>query len=201
LADRTTANVAKALQDPATIAMLGVPSSTRGRKVFEKLGDHIRNVAIPFITEMSLDEIFADAPNVFTMASSVGNELEVVRRMIASGGYARPVFVGLDDDLYSFTLEEGIASGQPAPVGRFRVPVRDYQLAADVARETAGRIAELSPDLIVLSIHSGPTARMLNDLTRLGVNAPVLILLGRVASVTRNLEPAGYGGAISQIAR
>jgi hypothetical protein len=74
LADRTTANVAKALQDPATIAMLGVPSSTRGRKVFEKLGDDIRNVAIPFITEMSLDEIFADAPNVFTMVSSVGNE-------------------------------------------------------------------------------------------------------------------------------
>jgi hypothetical protein len=200
-ADRTTANVAKALQDPATIAMLGVPSSTRERKVFEKLGDDIRNVAIPFITEMSLDEIFADAPNVFTMASSVGNELEVVRRMIASGGYARPVFVGLDNDLYSFALEEGIAFGQSAPVGRFRVPVRDYQLAADVARETAGRIAELGPDLIVLSIHSGPTAKLLNDLTRLGVDAPVLILLGRVASVTRNLDPAGYGRAISQIAR
>ena len=90
-ADRTTANVAKALQDPATIAMLGVPSSTRGRKVFEKLGDDIRNVAIPFITEKSLDEIFADAPNVFTMASSVGNELrsgaphDCLRRVCASG--------------------------------------------------------------------------------------------------------------------
>ena len=121
--------------------------------------------------------------------------------MIASGGYARPVFVGLDNDLYSFALEEGIASGQPAPVGRFRVPVRDYQLPAEVSRETAGRIAELSPDVIVLSIHSGPTARLLNELTRLRVEAPVLILLGRVASVTRNLEAAGYGGAISQIAR
>ncbi len=65
----------------------------------------------------------------------------------------------------------------------------------------AGRIAELGPDLIVLSIHSGPTAKLLNELTRLGVKAPVLILLGRVASVTRNLDPAGYGGAIAQIAR
>ena len=181
--------------------MLGVPSSTRGRKVFEKLAEEVRYLAIPFITEMSLDEIFADTPNVFTMASSVGNELEVVRHMISSGGYARPVFVGLDNDLYSFALEEGIASGQPGPVGRFRVPVRDYQLPADVARETAGRIAELGPDLIVLSIHSGPTAKLLNELTRLGVKAPVLILLGRVASVTRNLDPAGYGGAIAQIAR
>jgi hypothetical protein len=181
--------------------MLGVPSSTRGRKVFEKLAEEVRYLAIPFITEMSLDESFADTPNVFTMASSVGNELEVVRHMISSGGYTRPVFVGLDNDLYYFALEEGIASGQPGPVGRFRVPVRDYQLPADVARETAGRIAELGPDLIVLSIHSGPTAKLLNELTRLGVKAPVLILLGRVASVRRNLDPAGYGGAIAQIAR
>ena len=200
-ADRAVENVAHALRDPTTIAMLGVPSSTRGRKVFEKLAEEVRYLAIPFITEMSLDEMFADTTNVFTMASSVGNELEVVRHMISSGGYTRPVFVGLDNDLYYFALEEGIASGQPGPVGRFRVPVRDYQLPADVARETAGRIAEVGPDLIVLAIHSGPTAKLLNELTRLGVKAPVLILLGRVASVTRNLDPAGYGGAIAQIAR
>jgi hypothetical protein len=200
-ADSTVANVAEALRAPDTIAMLGVPSSTRGRAVFEKLGPEIRATAIPFITEMSLDEIFADVPNVFTMASSVRNELEVVRRMISNGGFSRPVFVGLDNDLYSFALEEGVASGQPPLAGRFRVPVRDYQLPEAVARETAGRISSLDPDLIVLSIHSGPTAGLLNELTRLGIRAPVLILLGRIASVTRNLDAAGYGGPMSQIAR
>jgi len=200
-AERTVANVAEALADPTTIGMLGVPSSTRGRAVFEKLGDDIRETAVPFITEMSLDEIFAGHPNVFTMASSVRNELEVINEAIASGGYERPVFVGLDNDLYSFALEEGIASGSTPLLRRFRVPVRDYQLPETVSRKTAEDIAELDPDMIVTSIHSGPTARLLTDLTALGIKAPVMILLGRVASVGRALEGEEYGGPISQIAR
>ena len=200
-ADKTVNNVAAALKDPTMIGMLGVPSSTRGRAVFMKLGDDILGGAIPFITEMSLDEIFTDYPNVFTMASSVRNELEVVRRMITASGFQRPVFIGVDDDLYSFALEDGIASGSPAPVGRFRVPVRNYQLTAAISRDTAEKVAKLNPDLIVLSIHSGPSAGLLNDLKRLGVEAPVVILLGRVATVARNLDADGYGGAITEIAR
>ncbi|MEQ8823647.1 MAG: ABC transporter substrate-binding protein [Filomicrobium sp.] len=200
-ADQTVSNVREALQDPTSIGMLGIPSSTRGRVVFDKLGSDIKGKAIPFITEMSLDEIFVDHPNVFTMASSVRNELEVVRQMIANGGLQRPVFVGLDNDLYSMALEEGVAAGSPALVGRIRVPVRDYQLPDTVSRETAMQIAALQPDLIVMSIHSGPTATLMGDLKSLGIDAPVLILLGRIASVTRNLDPPGYGGSISQIAR
>lgn len=199
----TVSNVRAALDIPGALAMLGVPSSTRGRAVFEQLGSRIRDSQVPFITEMSLDTIFADDPNVFTMASSVRNELEVVQQMIARGAYQRPVFIGLDDDLYSFALEEGVAHipEGPALAARLRVPVRDYKLDVDESRRAADAIAAAQPDLIVASIHSGPTATLLANLSARGVKAPVLVLLGRIASVTRNLPGDGYGGAILQIAR
>ena len=202
-ADKTVANVRDAIQNPATVAMLGLPSSTRGRAVFDQLGDVLRTTGIPFVTEMSLDNIFRDWPSVFTMASSVRNELEVVQKMIATGGYQRPAFVGVDDDLYSFALEEGVAvrpSGPPL-VARLRVPVRDYKLAPESVESTAKELAAANPDLIVLSIHSGPTSELLKALDRQDVKAPVLVLLGRISTITRRLGSFNYGGPISQIAR
>ncbi|MEL7048752.1 MAG: ABC transporter substrate-binding protein, partial [Pseudomonadota bacterium] len=200
---RTVANVSQALDNPNTMAMIGVSSSTRGRAVFEAVGAKIKNSAIPFITEMSLDQIFASAPNVFTMASSVHNELEVVQELISKGGYARPVFVGLDNDDYSFALEDGVANipGGPELVGRYRLPVRNYQLDEPTSLETVTKIETANADLIVTAIHSGPTAQLLNDLTRADIKAPVLVLLGRISTITKRLVAAGYGGSISQIAR
>jgi hypothetical protein len=46
-AETTVANVKEAINDPSMMAMIGVPSSTRGRAVFKALGPeiHHRNVA------------------------------------------------------------------------------------------------------------------------------------------------------------
>lgn len=201
--EKTVANVRAGVSDNSTIAMLGLPSSTRGRAAFDALGEQLRASDIPFITEMSLDNIFRDWPSVFTMASSVRNELEVVQKMIAAGGYTRPAFVGVDNDLYSFALEEGVASipGGPALVARLRVPVRDYKLTPEEVKSAARQIAASAPDIIVLSIHSGPTTELLRELDWLGVKAPVLVLLGRIAGIAAALEPDGYKGSLSQIAR
>ncbi|MEO1282727.1 MAG: ABC transporter substrate-binding protein, partial [Pseudomonadota bacterium] len=199
----TVKNVSAALSNPDTIAMIGVSSSTRGRAVFEAVGNQIKDSSIPFITEMSLDNIFADAPNVFTMASSVRNELEVIQEMIAKGGYERPVFVGLDNDVYSFALEDGVADNPVGPglAERIRVPVRNYELDETTSRETAEKIKAANADLIVIAIHSGPSAQLLSDLRDQDVEAPVMVLLGRISTINRRLEGGAYGGAISQIAR
>ncbi|MEO1544981.1 MAG: hypothetical protein AAFR75_13335, partial [Pseudomonadota bacterium] len=56
-------------------------------------------------------------------------------------------------------------------------------------------------DLIVIAIHSGPSAQLLSDLRDQDVEAPVMVLLGRISTINRRLEGGAYGGAISQIAR
>ncbi len=199
----TVANIKMAIDDPAMMAMIGVSSSTRGRAVFNALGPEIQDKGIPFITEMSLDKIFHDYPSVFTMASSVRNELEVVRKIIAEGGYSRPVFVGLDDDLYSFALGDGVKEipGGPTLAGSYQVPVRDYKLDPAASAPVVEEIKRQDPDLILLSIHSGPSATLLNQLKEVGVDAPVFVLLGRISSITNLPGAKGYAGTISQIAR
>lgn len=201
--EKTVENVRAAISDSATIAMVGLPSSTRGRAVFDALGGELKTSAMPFITEMSLDNIFSDWPSVFTMASSVRNELEVVQKSIVAGGYLRPAFVGVDNDLYSFALEDGMAAIPQGPplVARLRVPVRDYRLAPDEVAQAATKIAASNPDIIVLSIHSGPSADLLKALGTLGVRAPVIVLLGRIALISDALGPGAYAGPLSQIAR
>ncbi|MEO1205734.1 MAG: ABC transporter substrate-binding protein [Pseudomonadota bacterium] len=202
-AKTTTTNVSSALTDDAMVAMIGVSSSTRGRGVFEALGSKIKTSAIPFITEMSLDRIFADVPNVFTMASSVRNELEVIQEMIAKGGYERPVFVGLDNDDYSFALEDGVADNPQGTnlAERLRVPVRNYQLDEATSEQTARQIKAADADLIVVAIHSGPTAQLLSDLRDMDVDAPILVLLGRISTIIKRVKGDAYPGPISQIAR
>ena len=201
--DAAIANVKAAIEDPAMTAMIGVPSSTRGEAIFKALGPEIRSQAVPFITEISLDSLFADAPNVFTMASSVRNELEVVRKVVTDGGFKRPVFVGLDDDLYSIALGDGLRDmpGGPALAASIKAPVRDYKLAPDAAKSIAAEVASQTPDLILLAIHSGPSAALLRQLAGAGITAPVFVLLGRIESIVNALRPEAYAGPMSQIAR
>ncbi|MEO0672867.1 MAG: ABC transporter substrate-binding protein [Pseudomonadota bacterium] len=200
---RTVENVRAALADESLVAMLGVSSSTRGRAVFAELGDTIRKSDVPFITEMSVDRIFNRHRNVFTMASSVRNELEAVGRTIVELGAKRPVFVGLDDDRYSFALEEGIAMqpGVPVLADRLRIPVENYKISEVLAAGTAAKIKALSPDLIVLSIYSGPSARLLGELGKLGVRVPAVVLLGRISTISRKAEAEPFRGRLYQIAR
>lgn len=196
-------NVKTAIDDPAMMAMIGVPSSTRGEAIFNALGPQLRERAIPFITEISLDSLFRDDQNVFTMASSVRNELEAVAKVITDGGYQRPVFVGLDDDLYSIALGQGLAAlpSGPALAANVKAPVRDYKLDEADAQKIASDVAAQNPDLVLIAIHSGPSAALLRKLAEAGVKAPVFVLLGRIQNIVNVLGAGGFAGPMSQIAR
>lgn len=202
---QTVENVEVALQDQELLAMLGIPSSTRGRVVFDKLGPKIAQSEAPFITEISLNKIFDPYPNVFTMASAVDTELETVRTFIREGGYQRPVFIGVDNDLYSQALGDGVkyVVGGPPLIGDYRVPVRNYKLDPEKSQQVAEDIKLKNPDLLLFAIHSGPTAQMMQQLRKLGVNTPVFVLLGRIATIQDRWPEAEpfYDAEIFQMAR
>jgi len=198
----TVSHIKNAIADQSMIALIGVPSSTRGKQVFDAAGDEIKKTSIPFVTEISVDNIFAQHPSVYTMARSVRNELEVVREFIKNGNYQRPVFVGLGDDLYSKSLGDGLEGTSSVPLaGRYVAPVKDYSLEPEDIRGIVAEIAANQPDIILLAIHSSPSATLLKELHAAGISAPVMILLGRVSSVARKLGEESFEGAISQIAR
>ncbi len=196
-------NVKGALDDPATIAMIGIPSSTRGEAIFTALGPEIRSRGIPFITEISLDSLFRDAPNVFTMASSVGNELDVVRKVLADAQAQHPVFIGLDDDLYVRALGEGLEkdAGSVPLAASLRAPVHDYKLDEADAEALVQRLKSENADMILLAIHSGPSITLVDKLIDAGISAPIFVLLGRIPSIVNGLGTKSYAGPMRQIAR
>ncbi|MGH1417526.1 MAG: ABC transporter substrate-binding protein [Hyphomicrobiaceae bacterium] len=203
-AEETVTNVETALNNENLLAMIGVPSSTRGRVVFDRLGQRISQTKVPFITEISLNKIFQDHPNVFTMASAVDTELETVRAFIKNGGYQRPVFVGVDNDLYSFALGDGVKDipGGPGIVGDYQVPVRNYRLDPAASQRVVDDIKAKDPDLLLMAIHSGPTAMMMEQLSAVGLNVPVFVMLGRITTIQDRWKgETEYGGEIFQMAR
>jgi Periplasmic binding protein len=201
--DATIANVKTAIEDPTMLAMIGISSSTRGEAVFSALGPEIGKQAIPFITEISLDSLFHDYPNVFTMASSVRNELEVMHKVIADAGVQRPVFVGINDDLYARALGEGLEKGAAgvALAASLNAPVHDYELDEAAAQTIADGIKDKNPDMILLAINSGPSVTLMQKLIADGVSAPVFVLLGRIQTIVNGLGDKTYAGAMSQLAR
>ncbi len=122
---KTVANVSRALSNERLLAMIGVSSSTRGKALFDAIGQQIGASNVPFITEISLNRLFAPYGNVFTLASSVDNELDVLATFIGQKGFKRPAFVGLKEHLYVKALGDGMKarlSGAGAGAGAVAEP-------------------------------------------------------------------------------
>ncbi|MEZ5854219.1 MAG: ABC transporter substrate-binding protein [Hyphomicrobiaceae bacterium] len=189
-AEKTVANVKTALAEPGLLAMIGVPSSTRGKAVFDALGKEIDAAGVPFITEISLNRMFYQHSNVFTLASAVDNELEVIKAFLAANHFDRPAFVGLEGDLYTGAIGDGLkelAAGRGL-VADHRIKVVNYKLDESVAAPVVADLITKQPDVIFLGLGSGAGATFLKELDRAGSRAPIFIVLGRI---TRLLGRAG----------
>src|SRR5262245_45558432 len=64
---KTIAQVRKAIADKQVIAMIGLSNSSRAKEVFDAAGKEIRGGGVPWLSNISVNGIFADYPNVFTM--------------------------------------------------------------------------------------------------------------------------------------
>ena len=73
--EKTVAHLEAMISDPNMIGAVGFGSSTRGHYAFGKVGQKIAQSMLPLVTDISLGQIYAPYPNVFSMASAVDDEL------------------------------------------------------------------------------------------------------------------------------
>ena len=175
----TTDNVRQALAGRDLVAMVGLSSSTRAKAMFAEIGPQLKESGVPFLSDISLDQLFTDYPNVFSMTNTAVNEIEVAKRFAADHGFKAVAFAGIDGDDYSMALGDGLAAGT---VDR-RFTVTDNRLAdADIAA-FADEIALKKPDLLYLAGQSGPDGQILKALAARGLNLPSFVLLGRASRI------------------
>ena len=196
--EETKANVDRALTIPNLIAMVGLSNSTRGAPVVERIG----NRGVPLISEISVETLFADYPNIFSLTRSVRDEHAVFREF-SRDGYKKIAFVGAEDDLYTKVYREHIeASGSEVLfVSTFWLKGKIEDHAGDVER-AIDDIKNSGADLIFLSIGSKRGAAFLKRLSAAGVEIPVFIGRGSIKDLVADASGGGQGyqGSLYEIA-
>ncbi|MBS0238758.1 MAG: ABC transporter substrate-binding protein [Proteobacteria bacterium] len=106
---KTTENLATALADPQTIAMIGLSNSTRAKAAFDANGKELKAGGIPFVSDISVNDIIKDYPNVFTTRASEDEErLPVIAEFVKQSHFERPAFIGIQSALASTNLGDGL---------------------------------------------------------------------------------------------
>jgi hypothetical protein len=200
-ADRAVANVRAALEDPRTLAMIGLAGANRAKAVFDALGPEIRKTGIPFLSGISVNEIFAPYPNVFTTQPTQDDErVPATVAAIRDLGFRRPAFVGLADGVVGKAVGEGLRKAMPD-----RPLVADHRLGAnggvldpeDLQRAVAG-IGDAAPDVIVLGLGGERAGALLAGLAKSGT-APAVFVSGRIEGIPAEVTSA-YPNALYQLA-
>ena len=191
--EATTDNLHQALADPQLVAIVGLSNSSRARAAFGALGRELDAAKVPVLSEISLNTLFEGLPTVYSMASTAGNELQVVKRFARDRGFTRPAFVGLKDDDYSLALGDGLQSGADplTLVADHRVTLTDSALDPAAVPPIVADLAQKKPDLLFLAIQSGAGAQLLTALSAAGVDMPVFVLYGRTKRIA---DVMGGGG-------
>ncbi len=200
--DETIASVKKALDDPTTIAMIGLSGSSRAKKAFEAHGKEIGDKGIPFISDLSVTSIFEQYPNVFTMRPSQENErLPVITRFLVDGKYQRPAYIGISDNVASAELLSGLSnsSDMTSLSAVTELAVKDGKLDG---AETASVIQDLKSadaDLIMVMLGTEPLAEFMKAASDAGLRAPMLILNESEKAMTSDAAKL-YGANLYQLA-
>ncbi len=196
---KSIVNVRDALTDPDTIGMIGLSSSDRSKAVFDAVGKEIKQKNIPFLSAMSVNSIFADYPNVFSMRASQDNErLPVLAQFVRRTGFQRPAFIGLRDTLFSTTLADGLNRIMSAYL------VADHRLASkDEKADPADFPAVIedlkikNPDLVFLAIGNDRNGEFIAQLKAAGLS-PAILLTGRINSVSTDIS-RDYTGTLYEL--
>lgn len=211
-AQRTTANLKQALDDPQTLAVIGLAGTDRAKPALEALGKDIREKAVPILTRLTVNSLFKDLPSVYTTQATQDDErLPVMAAFMKRAGFERPAFVGAADAVFSKALGDGLRRAL-IPI----VPVADHRLPAvrthaeDNAPNTPrpfdpaaiaamiGELKEKSPDILVLGVGGARAAGVMDALVKADV-APALFLAGRLETLPADLVQR-YPNAIYQLA-
>jgi len=202
--DQTVANVRTALDVKQLLAIIGLTSSTRGKKVFDTLGDQIRASGVPFISHISVSDFFSSLPNVFsTRPSQESERVPVMAAFAAEVGFQRVAFLGRKGTTFIKAIGDGLKASKIAD----RI-VADYRIARTGRGASAGldapaldaAIADMKgkgTDLVVLAVGTSISDDVLAKFEGAQFT-PAIMLVGNLSQLSGQLS-ANYPNAIYQL--
>jgi len=199
---KAAANMAVALADPQTLAMIGMSNATRAKAAFDASGKDIKKSGIPFVSDISVGGLIADYPNVFTTRPSEDEErMPVIAEFVKQMKIARPAFIGLDGQLASSNFGDALTklfgTGVVASDHRLHLVGDDLLDPGELASAIAD-IKSKNVDFVFLSVGSSRTKDVLKQFKEAGLTPPVF-MTGRLTTLDLNGD-AAYPNDIFQLA-
>jgi len=201
--DRTIENVRQALALPDLLAMIGVSSAFRGERVFAALGDQIEETGVPFISHISVSDVFAEYPNVFsTRPSQEAERVPVMAAFVKEMDFRSVGFLGRDGPTYIRAIGDGLKESAIADrvmtdhrirrAGRQGAHLDGEALAAAIADMKAKEV-----DLVVLAVGTVTSDDVIKAFAQARFT-PAIMLVGNLAQVADNLS-VPYPNAMYQL--
>lgn len=201
-ADKAIENVKTVLKNKDTLAIIGMSGWRRAADVFKEMGGAIGQSNIPFLSDISVNSIFKDQANVFTLRASQEEErLPVIGRILRDQKIQRPAFIGVTDEENSNVLADGLKKLRDVPplVAEHRLNVKDGKV--DPAEVTAA-VADLkakNSDMVMISLGGDVNAQVLREANSVGLTVPFFVF-GNLENALKNAGLKEFPGDLYQLA-
>jgi Periplasmic binding protein len=200
----TIANVREALADPQLLAMIGLSSSTRGEATFNELAGEIGKSGVPFISHISVSDIFKDQPNVFsTRPAQEVERVPVMVKFIAQAGYSSVAFLGRKSGAWIEAIGDGLKAslGPETLVSDIRIKRHGSARHGELDEaELAAAVEEIKtkqPAAVVVAVGSSMAGSVLEALRAAGTS-PAILMVGSIDRIPDRITRT-YPNAIYEL--
>lgn len=198
------ANVRAALSEPQTLAIVGLSNATRAKAVFEALGADVLKSGIPFMSDISVNTLFAAFPNVYTTrASQDADSIPVMAKFARQLNLSKAAFIGMKESVAAAALGDGLRGefGGDGLVADIRLAPDKDDKAKVADADVAAAVADLGgkrPDIVFLNMSGANNAAVIKALLASG-NTPALFVGGRIENLPADVVKT-YPNAIYNLA-
>lgn len=198
---KTIENMRSALALPNLVAAIGLSSSTRGKALFEVMSPELRESGVPFLTDVSVNGIFKDLPNVFSTRPSQEEErAPIVTNFLSQMGFQRVAFVVRDDAVYNKALVDAVSSklGPSRIASDHHVVLKGDTLDPADLERIAEDLKVRQPDLILVAVGSTQTEPLIKQIRDAGVT-PAIFMIGSLDRLSEEMRDT-YPNAMYELA-
>lgn len=198
---KSVANVRAALGDPTLLAMIGLSGSSRGKAVFDSVGPEIGASQVPFLSDLSVSDSFANYTNVYSTRPSQDEvRAPVMVQFTRTIGYMRPAFLGRESNVFSDALGDGIKKllGEGGLTAESKIKYDDDKVTPEAIAQAIAPLKDKYPDVLYLALGSSVMPDVMKALQTAGIT-PALFMVGRINSLPTEVTKS-YPNAIYQLA-
>jgi hypothetical protein len=178
-------NLAAAISDPQTLAMIGMTNATRAKAALDANGKDLREKNIPLLSDISVAGLIAPYPSIFTTRPSEDEErMPVITNFIKEMKFARIGFVGLEGNVASDNLADSLKKLLPegAFIADHRLKLTDDKLSPADVSAAIDDMKGKAPDLVFLNVGTDRLKDVLKQF-KVASFTPPLFASGRVETV------------------